>query len=208
MYMYFDYFSIFLLPSSFLNSFFFSHPLPLSPSPLYFSFSSLCTFPLFSLSLSLSAPPSVIAHHTTSEPPLILTCIFTGSYGNIKWYREGLPIPANASTGIIVGNYLIDKTFLHVTYYTELSFTDTTGDLGQYRGEYYCGFEALVIDEYGTHNKYEGTLLLLIDVYSYEGIIIIIIIDLIIVIHVHVYCWLICCCLKLFTKAIFDVHYM
>ena len=165
--MYFGYF-LHLSPSLFFSS---SHTsslsllpslISLSPLPLFFLSLSLPPFLSLSLpsslSLSLSAPPSVIAHHTTSEPPLILTCIFTGSYGNVKWYREGLPIPANASTGIIVKNYLIDETLL--TYYTELSFTDTTGDLGQYRGQYYCAFEALVIDEYEIHNKYEGTLLL------------------------------------------------
>uniref|UniRef100_A0A1X7U7Q4 Uncharacterized protein n=2 Tax=Amphimedon queenslandica TaxID=400682 RepID=A0A1X7U7Q4_AMPQE len=101
-----------------------------------------------------TVPPSIATHHTTSQPPLTLTCIFTGSYGNVIWYREDQPIPpANTSTDIIIETNPIDGPY--PTYYTQLQFMDTVGDLGQYRGEYYCGFEALVVDELPVHNNYE-----------------------------------------------------
>ena len=120
-------------------------------------------FNTLSLSLSLSVPPSIATHHATSEPPLTLTCIFTGSYGNVNWYREDQPIPTNTSTDIIVETYPIGGLF--PTYYTQLQFTDTIRDMGQYMGEYYCGFEALVVDELPEHNKYEGTTLYIVHYY-------------------------------------------
>ena len=99
-------------------------------------------------------PPFLVVHHTSSQPPLTLTCIFNGSHGILDWYKDGNLI---TNSGYTVETHLVNED--ESIYISHLIFSDREGE--EMRGEYYCQFNSQLVtggnnEEEATHYNYKG----------------------------------------------------